>query len=101
MMVAAPSDRVNGHRDYAWTPARRSRGGAVDFQARKRGRLANALDSGCRAVAFRVEPICTVLRAAGTQIAPGSDYAWQNPTALIALADARHLEVLRREHAQN
>lgn len=51
---------------------------------------------------FGVEPICTVLRRAGMQIAPSSYYAAKTrPPSARAIADAQHLEVIRRTHTEN
>ncbi len=51
---------------------------------------------------FGVEPICTVLRKAGMQIAPSSYYAAKarQPSAR-AVADGQRLEVIRRVHGEN
>ncbi|WP_460843866.1 IS3 family transposase [Nocardioides marmoraquaticus] len=51
---------------------------------------------------FGVEPICTVLRQAGMQIAPSSYYAAKNrPPSARAVADAQRLAVIRGVHADN
>ena len=51
---------------------------------------------------FGVEPICTVLRKAGMQIAPSSYYAAKTrPPSARAIADAQRLEVIRQVHADN
>jgi putative transposase len=51
---------------------------------------------------FGVEPICTVLRQAGMPIAPSSYYAAKTrPPSLRAVADERHVEVIRQVHADN
>lgn len=52
--------------------------------------------------AFGVEPICTVLREAGMQIAPSTYYAAKTrPPSARAVADRQHLAVLRRVHEEN
>ena len=51
---------------------------------------------------FGVEPICSVLRTAGMQIAPSSYYAAKTrPRSARAVADQQRLEVIRRVHADN
>jgi putative transposase len=46
---------------------------------------------------FGVEPICTVLRKAGMQIAPSSYYAAKTrPPSARAVADAQRLTVMRK-----
>ncbi len=51
---------------------------------------------------FGVEPICTVLRKAGMQIAPSTYYAAKSrPPSARAVADEQRLEVIRQVHADN
>lgn len=51
---------------------------------------------------FGVEPICEVLRKAGTKIAPSSYYAAKTrPPSARAIADGQRLEVIRRVHEEN
>ncbi|MBM7507179.1 putative transposase [Nocardioides salarius] len=51
---------------------------------------------------FGVEPICTVLRKAGMQIAPSTYYAAKSrPPSARAVADAQRLEVIRQVHTDN
>jgi putative transposase len=51
---------------------------------------------------FGVEPICEVLTKAGTKIAPSSYYAAKTrPPSARAVADDKHLELIRRVHADN
>lgn len=51
---------------------------------------------------FGVEPICTVLRAAGIQIAPSTYYAAKSrPPSARAIADEQRLVVMRRVHEEN
>ena len=51
---------------------------------------------------FGVEPICTVLRAAGMQIAPSTYYAARSrPPSARAVADREHLTVIRTVHEAN
>ena len=51
---------------------------------------------------FGVEPICQVLTKAGTKIAPSSYYAAKTrPPSARAVADEKHLELIRRVHADN
>jgi putative transposase len=52
--------------------------------------------------AFGVEPICTVLRRAGMQIAPSSYYAAKSrPRSARAVADEQRLAVIRKVHEDN
>ena len=51
---------------------------------------------------FGVEPICRVLSAAGTQVAPSTYYAAKaRPPSRRAVADAKHLSVIRAVQADN
>jgi putative transposase len=51
---------------------------------------------------FGVEPICTVLRQAGLQIAPSSYYAAKTrPPSARAVADKERLALIRQVHADN
>lgn len=51
---------------------------------------------------FGVEPICTVLRQAGMQIAPSSYYAAKTrPPSARAVADEQRLVVIRKVHKDN
>ena len=51
---------------------------------------------------FGVEPICTVLRKAGMQIAPSTYYAAKSrPPSARAVADEQRLEVIRQVHTDN
>ncbi|GAA2017191.1 hypothetical protein GCM10009719_30130 [Nocardioides kribbensis] len=51
---------------------------------------------------FGVEPICTVLRAAGMQIAPSTYYAAKSrPPSARAVADEQRLALMRRVHEEN
>jgi putative transposase len=51
---------------------------------------------------FGVEPICTVLRQAGMQIAPSSYYAARSrPPSARTVADERRLRVIRQVHKEN
>jgi putative transposase len=51
---------------------------------------------------FRVEPICTVLRRAGMQIAPSSECAAiSRPPLARTVADTQRLKVIRQVHADS